>query len=68
MLTYPVRLLCRVMKVSHSAYYTWRKRPAKVISADELQLYRRMKELFADSRGSLGSRMLLKHTAKKALT
>lgn len=63
--TYPVRLLCCVMQVSHSAYYAWRKRPAKVISADELHLYRRMKELFADSRGSLGSRMLLKQLRKE---
>ncbi len=64
-ITYPVRLLCRVMQVSHSAYYAWCQRPAKVISADELHLYRRMKELFADSRGSLGSRMMLKQLRKE---
>lgn len=64
-MTYPVRLLCRVMKVSHSAYYAWCKRPAKVISADELHLYRRMKALFAESRGSLGSRTLLKQLRKE---
>jgi len=62
---YPVRLLCHVMQVSHSGYYAWRKRPAKLISADELRLYRRMKELFAESRGSLGSRMLLKQLRKE---
>ena len=64
-MTYPVRLLCRVMKVSRSAYYAWCKRLAKVISTDELHLYRRMKELFAESRGSLGSRMLLKQLRKE---
>lgn len=53
------------MKVSHSAYYAWCKRPAKVISTDELPLYRRMKELFADSRGSLGSRTMLKQRRKE---
>ena len=63
--TYPVRLLCRVMHVSHSAYYAWCQRPAKVISADELHLYRRMKELFSESRGSLGSRMMLKQLRKE---
>jgi putative transposase len=56
------------MKVSHSAYYAWRKRPAKVISAKKLHLYRRMKELFADSRGSLGSRMLLKQLRKEGFS
>lgn len=64
-MNYPVRLLCRVMKVSHSAYYAWCKRPVKVISADELHLYRRMKDLFAESRSSLGSRMMLKQLRKE---
>jgi len=63
--TYPVRLLCRVMKVSHSAYYAWRKRPAQIITANELHLYRRMKELFSESRGSPGSRMMLKQLRKE---
>ncbi|MGH1432705.1 MAG: IS3 family transposase [Neptuniibacter sp.] len=57
---YPVRVLCRVMRVSSSAYYSWCKRPAKVISADTLHLYRRAKELFRASRDSLGSRELAK--------
>ncbi len=48
------------MKVSSSAYYAWLKRPAKVISADILNLYRRAKALFKESRNSLGSRELVK--------
>lgn len=48
------------MKVSSSAYYAWLKRPAKVISADTLHLYRRAKALFKESRNSLGSRELAK--------
>jgi putative transposase len=56
------------MKVSHSACYAWRKRPAKVISAEQLHLYRRMKERFADSRGSLGSRMRLKQLRKEGVS
>ena len=39
----------------------WKARPAKVISADELQLYRRAKALFHTSRDSLGSRELAKN-------
>ncbi len=48
------------MRVSTSAYYNWLKRPAKVISAETLHLYRRAKALFKASRGSLGSRELTK--------
>ena len=58
--SYPVRLLCRVMNVSKSAFYAWKARPAKVITAEELHLYRRAKELFKASRNSLGSRELVK--------
>ena len=48
------------MQVSTSVYYQWRKRPAKLITADELHLYRRAKSLFIASRESLGSRALCK--------
>ena len=48
------------MKVSPSAYYAWRNRPATLITADELHLYRRTKALFVASRESLGSRNLMK--------
>jgi putative transposase len=58
--SYPVRLLCRVMNVSKSAFYAWKARPAKVITAEELHLYRRIKVLFDASRSSLGSRELAK--------
>ena len=53
---FPVRKLCSVMQVSKSAYYDWLNRPAKVISAEELHLRRRVKTLFERSRDSLGSR------------
>ncbi|WP_159238864.1 IS3 family transposase [Zhongshania aliphaticivorans] len=58
--SYPVRLLCRVMKLSKSAFYAWKARPAQLITAQELQLYRRTKELFNASRQSLGSREMAK--------
>ena len=48
------------MRVSPSAYYAWAKRPAKLITAEELHLYRRAKALFKASRNSLGSRELAK--------
>ena len=58
---FPVKLLCRMLSVQRSAYYDWRAWPCKIIAPEELALRRRMKELFAASRGSLGSRMMMKN-------
>ena len=57
---YPTSLLCRVMGVSTSAYYDWKERPGKLITSDTLRLYRRIKVLFEQSRGSLGNREMVK--------
>ena len=48
------------MQVSTPAYYDWNKRPGKLISAEELHLYRRLRALFKRSRESLGSREMMK--------
>jgi putative transposase len=48
------------MQISSSAYYDWLKRPGKLISAETLRLFRKMKELFEISRNSLGSREMMK--------
>ena len=58
---YPVNMLCRLLTVQRSAYYDWQAQPCKVIPQEELALRRRMKELFTASRGSLGSRMMMKN-------
>lgn len=60
-------ILCRVMQVSRSAYYDWRKRPAKVIRADELHLNRRIKAIFEQSRNSLGSREMMKKLREEGI-
>ncbi len=56
------------MGVGPSSYYDWVKRPAQVISADELHLYRRAKALFKASRESLGSRELCKKLSKEGFS
>ncbi|MCF6194022.1 MAG: IS3 family transposase [Kangiellaceae bacterium] len=65
---FPVTVLCRVMRVGTSAYYAWKKRPAKLISATTLHLYRRMKALFKQSRDSLGSREMKKRLREEGFT
>lgn len=56
------------MRVGTSAYYDWHKRPGKLISADVLHLYRRMKALFTRSRDSLGSREMMKKLRGEGFT
>ncbi|NOR70624.1 MAG: IS3 family transposase, partial [Methylomarinum sp.] len=51
--------------MSRSAYYAWLHRPAKLIDAQELHLYRRCKALFNQSRGSLGTRQLAKKSREE---
>ncbi|WP_373317232.1 IS3 family transposase [Shewanella sairae] len=55
------------MKVSRSAYYAWLNRPAKIITAVQLHLYRRAKAIFKQSRNSLGYRELRKRLCKEGL-
>jgi putative transposase len=55
-----VKRCCALLGLSRSGFYAWKARPAKLISAHELSLYRTAKELFRRSRNSLGSRELMK--------
>ena len=57
--------LCELMKVSRSAYYAWLTRPAKIITTEQLNLYRRAKAIFRQSRNSLGYRELRKRLCKE---
>jgi putative transposase len=56
------------MQVSRSAYYRWKQQPGKLITVEELQLYRRAKALFKASRESLGSRELAKKNCAKVFS
>nr|ELR5042261.1 IS3 family transposase [Providencia stuartii]ELR5084500.1 IS3 family transposase [Providencia stuartii] len=56
------------MKISRSAYYSWLKRPAKLITAEQLSLYRRAKAIFEQSRNSLGYRTLRKRLCKEGFS
>jgi putative transposase len=53
------------MQVTRSAYYDWKEKPAKLITAEALHLYRRAKALFERSRNSLGYRELCKNLRKE---
>jgi putative transposase len=56
------------MLVGKSAFYAWKARPAPLITAVDLHLYRRAKDLFHASRDSLGSRELAKKLREEGFT
>lgn len=51
--------------VKKSSYYDWTHKGAQAVSLEEFQLHQRMKTLFAASRQSLGSRMMVKQLRKE---
>lgn len=52
---FPIRLMCRCLKVSASGYYDWSKREPSVRQRDNERLMRRIRALHEDSRGVLGA-------------
>ena len=62
---YPVRALCRTLRVTKSAYYDWKQCGADIICVEEFALHAYMKERFAQSRQSLGSRGMVKQLCQE---
>jgi putative transposase len=52
---FPVRLMCRCLKVSPSGYYGWRDRPLSAQARDNQRLLRRIEALHAGADGVLGA-------------
>ncbi len=60
--------LCSALRVSTSSYYHWRRKPAKLISAQELSLYREVKRLFNETRSGIGYVKLCRGLNKAGFT
>jgi putative transposase len=52
---FPVRMMCRCLKVSPSGYYSWRDRPLSDRAKDNQRLLGRIQHLHAESDGVMGS-------------
>ena len=52
---YDVRLMCRVLDVTHSGYYAWLKQPRSQRSIEDARLLALMRESFNASNGIYGS-------------
>ena len=49
--SYPVSLLCRVLKVSRSGYYDWKDRPSSKRERENAALTEQIREVHERSRG-----------------
>ena len=56
---YPLRLLCRVLRVSRSGYYAWRVREPSDRALEDERLRPRVVEAFKIGRGTYGSPRVL---------
>ena len=52
---FPVRMMCRCLKVSSSGYYDWRDRPLSARDLDNERLLKEIRVLHAESDGVLGA-------------
>src|SRR3970040_2100073 len=51
---YPIATMCRVLEVSASGYYAWRKRPPSARAERDAQLKERIHEIREQSDGTYG--------------
>jgi len=52
---YPVKMMCRVLKVSRSGYYSWRVRPESERSKTDREVTQAIERLHKASKGTYGS-------------
>ena len=54
-ISYPVRMMCRLLRVSPSGYYAWRIRAESIRSVYDRELTRAIRRIHAESDGTYGS-------------
>ena len=65
---FPVRLMCRCLRVSTSGYYDWSKRLPSPRQCDNERLLGRIHALHQDSRGTLGAGRMQEELVEEGLT
>ena len=64
---WPVRLMCKVLKISPGAYYAWRKRPEPARMRENRALIPRVREIHAQMRESYGARRMADELCKRGV-
>jgi putative transposase len=59
---YPVTLMCRILEVTRSGYYEWRKQPLSARKMADLLLLVHIQDIFEQSRDTYGSYRIQAHT------
>jgi transposase InsO family protein len=62
---WPVGLMCKVLQISNSAYYAWRKRPESVRKQENMALIPLVREIHIQMRKSYGTRRMAKELRKR---
>ena len=52
---YPVRMMCRLLRVSRSGYYAWRARPESTRDKTDRKLTGMIRRIYTESKGTYGS-------------
>ncbi len=65
---FPVRLMCRCLKVSASGYYDWEQRSPSARAVDHQRLLARIREIHEDSKGAIGAPRMHEDLADEAET
>jgi putative transposase len=52
---YPVKIMCRVLQVSSSGYYAWRKRQPSERTQEDQKLSQQIREIHKRSKGTYGA-------------
>ena len=64
---WPVRLMCKVLRISASAYYAWRKRPEPAHKRENEALIPRVREIHVQMRESYGTRRMADELCKRGV-
>jgi putative transposase len=57
---YPVQMMCQSLRVSRSGYYAWRVRPESYRARQDRELLGEIRDIYAESDGTYGSRRVRK--------
>ena len=68
MKTYPVTVLCRMMRFCPSGFYAWLKAPVPETNLEDKKIEHKVREIFHESHSAFGSRRISQHMKKQGFS